>query len=675
MLMTSGMAGHEYDFYDIVRNSPWLGGSSEYSPLNEGFPYWFNGLVPLAYGLDDSRLISQVRNASEYVLDRQTTDGWIGPETSYDSRTLWARFPFLLGLVQMVQADSSTTPQIVPAMHAFVKLMSTLLEDGKSVDEVWGRARYADMIICLQWLYETYPENNEPLLLRTMDQLRTHGLDWEKYYTSESYLFNDLDTIDIETTSKAFPYVHAVNVGQGLKTGSVNYRFTHDHSSLDSSRTAVNWTFAYHGAASGTIIGDEREAGMAPNRGSELCTAVETLYSLSYLYQVSGDRQFADHSELVAFNALPVMMTPDHWSHQYIAQPNQPWSRRVDSKGLFWNVGDYGQTYGLCKTKQSMKTNICSQFPAPNYPCCTVNHPQGTPKFLSAAFVQIGRDGLAHALLSPASVFTTLPSGALVNTTCDTAYPFSNTLQYSVHSTSAFTFSIRVPSWSTSESTFLSINSTMTPLPPIDQHTGMISLPLAAGQTTIILTLAPALRIEPRANDTIAVYHGALLYALDVGQSVLVLNATSHLSTHPTGAGYPVQPVPPAANFVPSLGSDQRIQDLPTEAHNYEITNTKPWNIAIDPSSLVFHPGPSYSSDQLPNPIWEYAAAPSWISAKGCRIEWGISHGVPDRVPLKGARKCLTGLDGKVEVEDVLLRPYGGLKVHMAELPVVDLGL
>lgn len=76
-LMADGLAGHEYDFYLYVKDSSWLGGDQEYSDLNEGFPYWFNGLVPLAYGLNDDTLKSQVQDAANYVLQHQANDGWL----------------------------------------------------------------------------------------------------------------------------------------------------------------------------------------------------------------------------------------------------------------------------------------------------------------------------------------------------------------------------------------------------------------------------------------------------------------------------------------------------------------------------------------------------------------------------------------------------------------------
>ena len=52
-------------------------------------------------------------------------------------------------------------------------------------------------------------------------------------------------------------------------------RFTANESLLQTTRDGVGWTMQYHSDSAGSIIGDERQAGLGPNRGAELCTAVE----------------------------------------------------------------------------------------------------------------------------------------------------------------------------------------------------------------------------------------------------------------------------------------------------------------------------------------------------------------------------------------------------------------
>ena len=635
--MAEGLPGREYDFYQLVRDNPWLGGGSEYSPLNEAFPYWFNGLVPLAYGIDDERLQIQVLQTAEYIITHQQEDGWLGPETDLRRRNLWARYPLFLGLAQLVEVEPTMTHPgtVIPAMHRFINLMHDMLADGYQgyvwhpgdlFDEQWGRSRAADMIVALQWLYDKYPEGNQQRIYECMVFLYEEAYDWSYWFREDVFIKGDLDLWPIEVTNALFPYVHGVNAAQGLKAGAAIRRLTWQNDLLPSIRQGVNWTFTYHGTPSGGIIADERLSGLSPLRGIELCSVVETMFSLSYLYQALGDREFADRAELTTYNALPAMVLPSWWAHQYVAQTNQPISHAL-SKPPFWNVGPYGQTFGL----------------EPNYPCCTVDTPQGYPKFLSASFVRVGDHGIAHALLGPAEVTTTVGDGVAVYIACRTNYPFSHILNYTIKlDRGSMAFSFRVPSWAVLSNTTWSINHGSRETISPDEITGMHTIRVHAGITNLIVDLAAAVRIQPRANDTVAVYHGALLYAVQIPGI-----CSSHPpSNYPTGSG------------------------APAEAHDWTILPRldTPWNIAIDTSSLRFFGYPNQDSAVLPRPIWEENAPPVGVSALACEIDWQLDEGGYAPVPPElGSRNC-TSRAFMVE-----LKPYGAAKLHMGELPTVDL--
>lgn len=228
-----GLGGHLHDFYGYVKDSPWYGGSTEYAPLNEGFPYWFNGIVPLAYGLPDSdpdasRLKSQIRHATSYVLEHQADDGWLGPETG-SSRMLWGRFSFLLGLTQLAEAEPVWESAILPAIRRFVELMHTMLSDGGrgyvyqgrhdshsegSYD--WGRVRTADMILTLHWLLEKHSSKQHDIIWDCMVMLNQLSRQWEDWYNEAVYIKDDLYRVPgNEVNDTNFAYQHAVNVGQG----------------------------------------------------------------------------------------------------------------------------------------------------------------------------------------------------------------------------------------------------------------------------------------------------------------------------------------------------------------------------------------------------------------------------------------------------------------------------
>lgn len=625
--MSDGLAGHEMDFYAQVSDSTWLGGSTNYSELNEAFGYWYNGLVPLAYGLSDQRLEGQVLNATNYILSHQWADGWLGPEPEGTERNIWGHMPVCLALVQLAEAlngtDMQTQTSVLDGLHRYVNLMHDMLADNytgyiSGPDPQWGLARAHDMMISLQWLVEHDPRNDTDILFESMQYLLDKAYDWSQWYTSENYIFGDLDYTDQTYVQDNYDFEHGVNVGQGLKASAVIRRFTGNDSLRDFSYTAVNWTFTYHGTPSGSVIGDERESGLSPTRGTELCTVVETMYSLSYLYQTLGDGYYADRCELAAFNALPIMLSPDWWAHQYVDQTNQPVVDTLDVE-YFYNTINTSQTYSI----------------APNFPCCTVNHPQGYPKYISNQWVGVGSNGVAHALLGPGSVDTTTGSGTQVNILSDTLYPFSYTLTYRIHCSGDFDFYTRVPTWADQSSTVITVNNASATAVQPDSTSGLQHIPLTAGLSTITYSISTDIRIEARQNDTIAIYHGNLLYTLPVNGAMVK-----------TPVSIPDAPFPPP------------------EAVQYTYTPTSVWNVAIDPTTLSFN---MTSVESLPNPIWDAWQTPVEITATVCPINWPTEQNWTDDPPPVDQRTC-TG-----DSYQVTLVPYASSRLHMAELPTISL--
>ena len=312
-----------------------------------------------------------------------------------------------------------------------------------------------------------------------------------------------------------------------------------------------------------------------------------------------------------------------------MAEPNSPYSRDLTTgPPPFWNVNSLGQTYGL----------------EPNYPCCTVNHPQGFPKFLSASFVGVGNNGLGHALLSPAHVSTTLVGGNKVSVSCLTAYPFGGSLVYTLNAEQAFDFYVRVPEWYEPTTSSISLGGQSQSLSP-DTLTGMHKVSVAAGQSTLTYTLGANIVIQPRANDTVAIRYGALLYGLEIGEFTTAGPPKEWGSRVPYPAGY-----------------------APPQSHDYTIENTTVWSVAIDMSTLRVQHGNSTADTPLPNPIFTLGASPISVSVRACEIAWPLWRGLPDIPPKVGDRQCL----GKAF--EARLIPYGAAKLHMAEFPTVDLG-
>ncbi|KAI5788197.1 hypothetical protein FPQ18DRAFT_372851 [Pyronema domesticum] len=627
-LSASGLAGHEWDFYRFVNNSTWTGGTWEYSGLHETAPYWFNYIVPLAYTLDDARLKKQAKEFLDHVLATQQADGWLGTETKSEERGLWGRFFVLMGMIQYAEAEPSETERIVTAMHKFVNLAHSMLKQNylglvpRDANDVFGAGNHGvtrahEMATAFQWLYDNHPNGNEENIWGAIDLMFKGGIaaqrDWRTFFVDG--VFPTVGMPDIVDRR----FVHGVDLAEGMRWPTALYRLDKNQSLIEQTHKGVNLTFTYHGANSGTITADEQLAGMAPNRGSELCMSVETMWTMSYLYNFYGTNAYADRAEKVAFNAMPAMLTPDWWGHQYAAMANQPFVRNM-TKSIFANIGKYGTVFGL----------------EPNYPCCTVNHPQGYPKFLANSFVKYGNNGLIHALLSPGEVKTILANNNQVTVTSTTDYPFRTTITYSINAVKAFDFYIRIPEWTVLGSSGISINSnSVSRLKPTAEGHQKVSV--RAGKTEITISFGQQLEVVTRMNDAVAIHRGPLLYALDLEYTDTSI---------PSQQYNPLQPLPDNQLYLPY-----------TKDHS--LTPTTPWAIAIDPKSIKVHE----EGGALREPIYKKGGPPLWLELDACDIDWAVTDDILDLPPKNPVCKS-----GKKKVR---FAPYGSTKVRMTELPIM----
>src|SRR5690606_4526944 len=108
----NGATGHLDKLYPHVMGSRngWVGGDGDQW---ERGPYWIDGLLPLAYILDDKDLIAKTEPWIEWALQSQQPDGYFGPTTDYgpepglqrnNSRDWWPKMVMLKVLKQYYSA-------------------------------------------------------------------------------------------------------------------------------------------------------------------------------------------------------------------------------------------------------------------------------------------------------------------------------------------------------------------------------------------------------------------------------------------------------------------------------------------------------------------------------------------------------------------------------------------
>jgi len=394
--------------------------------------------------------------------------------------------------------------------------------------------------------------------------------------------------------------------------------------------------YQFHGRASGTFSADEHIAGLNPSRGTELCAVVEQIFSLALIWQMFGNNTVADRAEKIAYNALPAGILHDWTAHQYDQQVNQIWAKVMDPP-IWGNNGPNSNVFGF----------------EPNYPCCTVNHPQAYPKFWAHAFfTEPSANAVIHTFLGPFSFTGTLANANPVEVTVNTLYPFGNTLTYTITAAKPFAFKFRIPTWAqNSTASTIAVNSAKaTPLSP--DASSLHTVNVKAGTTVLKVQLNAPLQIEVRTNGAVAVTRGALNYAVEITYNTTV--APGLRSAQALGDVVVLYPDAPKSYITP----------FDNHTHDNTLQPTSQWAVAIDPSTIVVHDN-SATTQSIPFYAWAPGSSPVTMTATACQINWGLTLGTASAPP-QSPNACV---GAKFQVN---LVPFAAAKLRLGEIPVMS---
>lgn len=615
----AGLTGNLDDFWPDLVNSSWHGGDGE---AWERGPYYLDGLIPLAYLLDNKYLIEKSNKWIQSIIASSSDSGWYGPAKNKD------RWPLAVAnkvLMQYYEATGDTN-----ALNVLTRYFRYLHDTPPDwPDKDWRGVRAMENAVTGYWLFR---QTKEPWILETIESIQKNSSDWTTYYEKFPWDSVALNDKQIPTRGPIGLTAHVVNNAMAIKYPGLWYEQSKDERFKKAVFSGIEKYDLNHGQVGGRFSGDEHLSGKSPDRGTELCSVVEYMFSLENLFEIFGDYKLADRLESLAFNALPGTTTPDMWSHQYDQQSNQVLVS--EAKRDWMSNGDFSNMYGLM----------------PNFACCLANMHQGWPKFTESLWMATNDNGLIAVAYSPSRVKAMVGKGTEVTINEETDYPFKGSIKLTISTNKPVKFPLylRIPGWADT----VSINFKNKSIKGKAGSTVKILEKWFDGDQ-VTMEIPMNIRTERRYNNSLAILRGPLFFSLRIAKEYKSVKINYDNFGYKGSVDWEINP---KSDWNYGLMIDP---GNVTRGINVTENNIGKYPFA-DKGDMI------WSNDSSKYILWE-KDAPVIIKTRGVKIPGWIMKNNSAEIP------PLSPVTPEGDPQIIELVPYGSAKLRITEFPVMDI--
>ncbi|NWJ50210.1 MAG: glycoside hydrolase family 127 protein [Bacteroidetes bacterium] len=610
-IQKDGLTGHLDEIYPEVcgNRNAWLGGDGD---SWERGPYWVDGLVALAYVLNDDNLKAKAAKWIEWMINSQQPSGYFGPKPFTQKpvkengvqkivpEDWWPRMVMLKALQQYYMATNDQ--RVIQLMtHYFKYQLQELPKNPLNKYSWWSEQRGGENLAVIYWLYNI---TKDKFLLTLSEIVFKQTYDWTTTYGDGRL-----------RKLNPYPDFHCVNLAQALKQPIIYYQQHPEAKYINAVKEGLSALHDSHGFINGMYGADENLHGNDPTQGSELCSAVEMMFSFENILPITGDAYFADYLEKIAFNVLPTQANDDFTRRQYFQQVNQVLCTYDDRN--FYNDGDGRIVFGLIT----------------GYPCCTVNMHQGWPKLAQNLWYASADNGLAALIYSASEVTAKVTDGTIVRLKEETDYPFSDKIQFTYLTEKSVTFPLhlRIPAWCDSAKIMINEKEYCSAkggqIIKIDRQWNT--------NDKVWLQLPMKLQTSRWFEGSVGIERGPLVYALKIGEDWREVKTKKWKDSY------------------------------------FEVYPTTPWNIGLSEKLIENNEFEFVKNNtSLSNMPWNLENAPVMLKTKGIRLPgWTLNNFSAGKIPIPTLEA--SSWANRNQEEPIILIPYGCTTLRIAEFPVV----